>query len=996
MKRRILTTLLEIADGHEGAMFQSLKATLEGQLDAKNIKFRAKEAYQLIIHNYGRFEISTIDSFFSKVLRSFARELDLPLSYELEMNTALALNESIDQLFRSLDQNKQVRDWLVAFANEQMESDKSWNVDQNIEKLGKNLFSEAFQEGFKAVELDLSRLKELIAKMRQTVRGFENQLKAYGNEALDLMSNSGLVVEDFKGGSRSVANTFKKLIRGDFTLTSSFLKTVSGDDSWYTKTSQKAAEIDQLVAGRFGEVSSTIVQYIADYQEEYNTAKVLLKNMFSYGLLEELNRHLKAYRDEHNVMLISDNNLILRDILDQADAPFIFEKLGSYFKHIMIDEFQDTSNFQWANLKPLVINALAEGNNVLIVGDVKQSIYRFRGGNMRLLLSGLKQDLGAFYTVETDKNLKDNYRSLSQIVDFNNRLFDILPEKIGATESISDVTLFNLAYAQHRQEIKGMDGGYVRLRFYDKDEVPWKESSLHDLVRIIRENENKGFDLGDFLILVNANAEIAEIANTLLAAEIPFINGESLKITQSELVQFVLEVFRYLQSDHDQILLLNLIALFSRLSGKGADKVFYRSREKRMSLKEAEFPIDFLKKRNYLKQQSLFDLVSEVLLIFDFHGYADIYIQQFQDVILEQSQRGINSVSTFMEWWDNEGAETTVMANEKVNAVRIMSIHKSKGLEAPIVCIPFAQWSILPPVRHQFWTKNLPATYSDLQFVPLDYSRKSLSNSFFTSDFQEESAAFGLDVLNKTYVAFTRAREKLYVSAPNGEMRGRNTSAVNIQSLLWTIMPELPCDQSSEVGYTDYSLGTDTNKVDRREQNDEAEQLQVYPASSYLQKLTIRNDSERFFMLQQTQDAQNITLGNQVHEVLSAIHEKDDLELVLKRMQQAGELDETAMNAVSERVKKLFNDPRISPWFSGGYQVLNEREVWYNGSIHKPDRILADKDKAIVIDYKKEKEAQSHHDQVKRYMCAMRALGFSQVEGHLIYVEPVIVREVKA
>ncbi len=994
MKRRILEALSEIAEGSQDAMFEVLREELKDSLDEKGLRSRANEAYDLIIHNYGRFEISTIDSFFSKVLRSFARELDLPLSYELEMNTSLALRESIDQLFRSLDDNRQVREWLVSFANEQMENDKSWNVDQNMEKLGKSLFSEAFQDGFKLVDLNLDQLKGLIDKMRKTVKGYESQLKSFGNEALDLMSNQGLVVEDFKRGKTGVANTFKKLVSGIYEVTATFVKVVDGDDTWYTKTSDKAEVIDQLVAGRFGEVAQSIVQYINDYQSDYNTARVLLKNMFSYGLLEELNKHLKDYRDEHNVMLISDNNLILKDILEQADAPFIFEKLGSYFKHIMIDEFQDTSNFQWSNLKPLVVNALSEDNNVLIVGDVKQSIYRFRGGNMNLLLSQLKTDLGAFYTTESDHNLKDNFRSLKQVVEFNNQLFEKLPIEIGANESITDVALFEKAYTNHQQEVRGKDGGYVQVRFYEKGDEPWKASALNDLISVVKDNCDKGFELSDFLILVNANAEIPDIANILLAEDIPFINGESLRITQSDLVQFVLEVFRYLQSDYDEILLLNLITLYHKLSGADPDDVFFRSRENRMSIEEAAFPKEFLEKKHYLKQQSLFDLVSEVLLIFDFAKYADVYIQQLQDVILEQTQKGINSINTFIEWWDSEGHDTTVAANEKTNAVRIMSIHKSKGLEAPIVCLPFTNWSILPPVRHQFWTSDLPLDYKDLRFVPLDYSRRSLSNSHFVNQFHNESREFALDVLNKTYVAFTRAREKLFIWAPNGALKGRNANPSNIQSLLWKIMPLLNTNETTETAYVDYSFGTSNVKIGSVEKVRESKEIKVYPASSYLQKLTIRNDSERFFMLQETQGAQNITIGNQVHEVLSAISTTDDLELVLKQMQQSGELGNKAVIEVSGRIKKLFKDPKIAPWFSDGYEVLNEREIWYENRIHKPDRILTDGKKAVVIDYKKEKEAESHHTQVRRYMKALKALGFEEVEGHLIYVEPVVVREV--
>lgn len=994
MKTRILKALEEMGAGKETQLFKILATELAAELTPLNIQQRAEEAYDLIIHNYGRFEVSTIDSFFSRVLKSFARELDLPLSYEVEMNTSMALQEAMNELFKSLDDNKEVRQWLTQYAKEQIESDKSWNVDQQIEKLGGNLFRESFQDGFSGLNLSFDELKTIIESLRSDIKSFEVQLKKYGNEALDLISQHGLQVADFSGGqTRSVANTFVKLINKDYKLTATFIKTVNGDSSWYTQKSDKKVEIDQLVSGKFGEICQGIVDFIEDNESDYNSAKAILKNVYAFGLLEELNKYLKEYRDEHNVMLISDTNIILKDILEQADAPFIFEKLGSFYKHIMIDEFQDTSNFQWNNLKPLIINALSEDNEVLIVGDVKQSIYRFRGGNMRLLLSQVKEELGAFYPKEADQVLNDNWRSLSSIVNFNNNLFGKLPEAFGKNESLHDTTLFTQAYENHEQQIQGGEGGYVQMRYYSSDgeDEKWQTQSINDLLIQIRENQQKGFSLSDMLILVNRNKEISDIATAFLSEKIPFINGESLKLQQSESVLFVLELLRYLQSGKDEVLMLNLISLFFRLNDIPEQAVMLRGKGERMTLEEAGFPQEFLNRQYEIKQYALFDLVSELLLMFDIEKKADVYLQQLLDVILEQSQRGANSINTFLEWWEKEGNNQTVATSEKTNAIRILTIHKSKGLESPIVFIPFTNWDILPnATTHQFWTKNIPEQYQSLQYIPLDFSKSTLLKSHFQKDYYTEATESALDILNKTYVAFTRPREKLYLGAPMPKKVGSS----KIHEFLLDLLPEIGLLSQEESTYTQFSLGTDGQKIGSGEEIDASVAIGIYPQVSFLNQLTIRNDSERFFMLQETEEAQNISLGNQVHEVLSAIRVKEDLEMVLRQFLQAGELDHKTIALVKDRILKLFEDSKISVWFSDDYEVFNEREIWFEGKAHKPDRLLIKGPEAVIIDYKKEKESPAHHEQVKRYMNAMKALGFEQVSGHLIYVEPVIVKEV--
>ena len=466
MKSRILDTLKMLINQSETSYLKDLAIELGEDSSIEKIIQNAKQAYELIIHNYSRFEVSTIDSFFSRVLRSFARELDLPLSYEVEMNQDLVLKESIQLLFRSLDEQKTIKQWLANYSLDRIEDEKSWNIEGGLVKIGENLFKESFQNALDSEEWDLEAYAQLIGDLKKEVKLFKNTLAKLANDALDIIDQNGLQISDFSRGANGFARKFADLSKGEINLTDTFKKTMRGESSWFAKSSPKKEQIELALLNGLQEKAYELIEYYDKELIGYNSAQMLLKNIYAYGVLEALNQQLKNYRDEQNIMLISDTNFILKDILDQADAPFMFEKLGSYFKHIMIDEFQDTSDYQWKNLQALMINSLSEGHEVLIVGDVKQSIYRFRGGNMRLLLSEIKQNLGGFYTKESDQHLEDNWRSKRIIVEFNNELFERLPSQLNDNDLLANSSLFQEAFRGHSQMVRGGEGGFVQTTFF--------------------------------------------------------------------------------------------------------------------------------------------------------------------------------------------------------------------------------------------------------------------------------------------------------------------------------------------------------------------------------------------------------------------------------------------------------------------------------------------------------------------------------------------------
>jgi len=991
MKTRILENLLSLSKNEVNDMMPVLIDELGEGFDQDLISRRAEEAYVLIIHNYSRFEISTIDSFFSRVLKSFARELDLPLSYEVEMNQDLVLSESLESLYRSLDERPELVRWLSQFAKTRIEQDRTWNLDEDIKQLGRNLFSEKFQANFDQNKLPLDELEAIIDELQQEIKTFERKAAGLANQVFDLLTAEKLELSDFNYGGSGALAAFTGILKGDYEvkLKKRFMSTIEGSMQWGAKKSPSFEHACEVGQTKILPIATETLEFIDDKLNDYLTAKAIFKNIYSFGLLEALYQEVKNYRDEENILLISDTNKILKDVLDVADAPIMFEKLGSTYKHIMVDEFQDTSSFQWANLKPLIINALSQGHEVLIVGDVKQSIYRFRGGNMKLLLSQIKEDLNGFYLRGTDRPLESNYRSLSHVVDFNNTLFDVLPGALNELDLLEESDLFTKAFAGHRQAVKKAEGGYVELRFY-KEETDWKMQAIDHLVASIKANE-QDYGYGEMLILVDKNREITDIASRFLQEKIPFINGESLRLTQSELVIFIIELLHYLRSDKDEVRTLNLIILYERLTGSSNHNSFQRTKGERMTLTQAGFPTEFLTNIQSLKQRSLVDLIHQLLLLFDFEALADIYLQQFFDLVIGQSQKGNNSIASFLDWWDKEGFDETITTGEVTQAIRILTIHKAKGLEAPIVFIPFANWNFSPNARlHQFWTSHLPERYQKLSFIPLDFSKGDLIGSYFEADLKAEAEEHALDILNKTYVAFTRPREKLYCTAPTQTRQDKN----GVNRLLLKLLAETDLQVMDTAEVQQFSLGNPHEERVKSDENDQVIPLTIYPKSLFMDSLSVRNDSERFFMLQATDQAQAITLGNQVHDILADITTKDELSMVLRQRQQAGEMTIDSIEEVKKQIEELLEHPQISDWFSDTYDSYNERVLQYQGQELKPDRLLLKRNEAIVIDYKTGNAMGSHVAQVKTYMEAVAAIGF-EPKGYLLYISPLDVQEVR-
>ncbi len=826
-------------------------------IKATTIKYRCEKALQLILHNYSQFNVSTIDSFFQQVLRSFTKELKLPQKYEIEMNSSFALDQITAKLLLDIGRVAGLTEWLQSFAFAQIENDKGWNIERNIKELGFQIFKEAVWERLKNADLqDQSlvndfKLKELhqaltqekpqlddesienkmadaeseqkakIAAEKLKIRnerykelktiinglwalkqGFEQTMRQYGQEAMELIKGYGLTIKDFKTGT---ANYFGNIQKGNYEVKATLQKIYDGDEKqWYAAKSAKKENIIMLVQNGLQDVLTEAINYHKKHLKQYNSASEVLKNIYVYGILNDLRDKLIDFRTENNLMMISDTNNLLRLIISDNEAAFIFEKVGIQFKHVLIDEFQDTSDYQWFNLLPLVTNTLSEGNSALIVGDVKQSIYRWRGGNMHLLLEGVRRDLPHFFDENTEQALDTNYRSREHIVRFNNAFFETAVNALMQHLNIPEAFQIKAAYSSLKQKIKHHGGGYVKVQsFVDGQEESWKEQAKTSLINSIHELLETGFELRDIALLVRRNVEGNDLAEFLAKNDIKVISSESLLLKNSLKVQLLISVLFYLIDNRNSIarteVLVHYLKLYPNeaIDWQNPDSLHllytdYSIENEANSLFYTLLPPLFTQHLPELVKLPLYALIEQLLQIFAMNQQADAYIQRFQDLVLEYNTTQGADIRHFLIWWtDNKDKEaTSIIVPEGENAVTVMTIHKAKGLEFPVVFLPFCEWNLKPKPGSILWTESHEAPFDKLGPMPVLFNDK-LADSYFWEEYEREILASYIDNLNMLYVAFTRPTDHLYIytkkyKAPSSKTAKNDLNAVH--KLLYTVL----------------------------------------------------------------------------------------------------------------------------------------------------------------------------------------------------------------
>lgn len=1012
MKERILGQLYGIAGGDPGSGAYVSRICQELDLSPQVVKERTAEALTCIIHDYSRFRVETIDAFFQTVMRNLAHELGLGAGINIELDTDKALYEAVDLMVENLDEHSPIFKHLLEYTHELIKADKSWNITPAIKKFGKKIFNEEF----------LVKRAELYQKLKDPhfIRSYKKKLENLKSQAIEplqtsvgqfyaLLQEFGLEPEDLKGGARGIGSYFKKLENGTYSGTSSspvrnttVEKHLEGADAWGT-AAKCPIKLEQHMAEKLFETLKQTEDFRLQAEHVTNSCDLSLKHINDLALLTAIDKQVHELNREYNRFLLAETNILLSGLVQDEDSSFVFEKIGADIRHVMIDEFQDTSELQWKNFRMLLAEGLSTGSDSLIVGDVKQAIYRWRGGDWNIL-AGLKGKSSAFPIDERFLNV--NHRSEEHIITFNNALFTAAT---GIMTGEKKETQMTDAYCDVKQKVpewKEGGKGFVKLEFLEgADSEQYTENTHQALVEEVRNLMAHGIRISDIVILVRKNKFIPPIADYFEKhiPECPIVSDEAFCLKSSAALQLLVEAVRHLAAPSDRIPLVSLAYKYLNLSASLPDGATLWNNLSDEEL-EAILPQAYTNNLDLLGKLPLYELLERLISIFRLDSLKgeSPYCFALLDAVLEHLQKESSGLDAFLQYWDEVLAERTIPAGE-VEGLRIYSIHKSKGLEFHTVLIPFCNWKLENESNgHEVWCQPEEAPYNLMDLLSISYGRQ-MEKSIYQKDFLKEQLELRIDNLNVLYVALTRASKNLCIYGQRSsreKQQGGNNFPTNISQLMEQSLQRLFPDYQSE---TPYTLGT---LVPSRTQDDQAasnllirkpQNLSV-AFETFGSKVGFRqsNRSAAFINAEnETADKQATYLqqGQLLHHIFSAIDTADDVGKVLSRMVMEGVI---SSGQEAEKIRKLvsraLNNPQATAWFAPELLRFNERSIISRQegevAIRRPDRVVMTPDfkKVIVIDFKFGHPLLEYQLQVGRYMQLLQHMGYPHVEGYLWYV----------
>ncbi|WP_102407252.1 UvrD-helicase domain-containing protein [Parabacteroides bouchesdurhonensis] len=1025
MKSRIVEELYNLASNRKTDYLSQLMSHYS--LTELQVRSRAQQILITILHDYSAFNISTIDRFFQQTMRAFTREIGLQGGYGIEMDQELVLTESIDKLLTDLEkpESKDLLGWLLRFAEEKIENGGEWNLRRDIMALSREVFKESYKVFNDEVSRDIEdkhSLEEYKDDLFAIIHSVEKEAKYLGEQGIRLLKQYGLQPSDFKGGSRSSLFCLEKLANGEMKEPSAtFMGMADNLDGCFTKTTPQS--LRQVIGCVFDAgLNDCIKGIVALFSNltAYNTAKEIIRYYYTLGILADVSRQIAAYREDKNVMLIADTTELLNKIIDGSDAPFIYEKTGTNVDHYMIDEFQDTSGMQWKNFRPLIQESLSHRHANLIVGDVKQSIYRFRNSDWKLLDEQVQNDFIQEEVIED--TLKENWRSCRNIVEFNNALFTIAPELLQhfyneslEVSSLKDeersgyLTKIMSAYARSFQQVPPVfqeKDGHVKVEFLSgDDDKDWKEEVLGRLPGLLEQLQDNGYALKDIAILVRTNQEGAMVANTLLSCKeanpsscykYDIISDDALFISSSPVVRFMVALLRFLKNPDD--LTNEQMAVFSYITLLGDWQ------EETKGSMNLSFSPEMRQELLGFSRQSLYEITEGLFRLFakQFPENEHVFVQAFGDMVSEYSQKESPDLSRFLKWWDETGYKKTIATPDGQNAIRILTIHKSKGLGFKAVILPFGDWEIdhkpIKPVI--LWCHPNQSPFDRLHLVPVRYSA-ALGNTIFAKDYFKERLHAFIDNLNTLYVAFTRAKEELIVLSPRpkkvNEKSGCVEKITSISDLLWAglntyidttregeSLMNLPVSFDTQSGIFELGDWWHPNADVNKEADIEEVAMKHIRSVSSDERLQLRLHGKGFFF-----DDERRKHGALMHEILSRIRTKSDIAISVDNYRLAGIVDKDEAEALYSKLSELLDLPEVSPWYDGSFRVLNEVDILFSKGLSKrPDRVMIGENGVTVVDYKfGEVQDKRYHNQVRTYLDLIRRMGYNEVKGFLWYVE---------
>ena len=994
------------------------------------ISERAGIALQNLLHNYNYFRVETIDTFFQSVLRNLARELELTTNLRIGLNDHQIEDIAVDQLIADLNTTDIVLQWIIRYIMESISDDRSWNVISKIKKFGCTIF----QDRYKEVSDELSKkmqepgfFEHYTTQLRELREAALEHMKQIGETFFDELEAEQLTIDDLSGKSRGIASFFNKLRRGEFDASienATVANHLESYEKWCTKTHPKRDYIYTLAQDSLGNILRYAVDERPRQWKLYKSADLTLRHLNQLRLLGSIEQKVRQLNADANRFLLSDTQQLLHSLIGESDSPFIFEKIGTQLEHVMIDEFQDTSTVQWQNFCVLLAEAMShENTSNLIVGDVKQSIYRWRSGDWRLL-NDIEQQFNS-QQIET-RALDTNYRSQRNIIQFNNVFFRqaatleyMAQKELNAAEAAQ----LEKAYADVEQKIPaGKDPlGLVSIRLLPADD--YQTATLKQIAEIISTLRAQGIRQKEIAILVRVNQYIPTIARYFMEQmpEVTIVSDEAFRLDASNAVCLLVQALRLLTHPDDQLTKAAIVKNWHH------DVLGEPAEDNRLLLSTVDLdsglPEAFRNHREELTAMPLYDLVERLYDIFSLERLSEqsAYVCTFFDQLAAYVSENTADIFAFLNEWDETICKKTIQSDE-TEGVRILSIHKSKGLEYPYVIIPFCDWQLEKQNDNILWCKPAEEPFSDLPIAPVDYSQRQMMGTIYEHDYLQEHLQNTVDNLNLLYVAFTRACKGLYVL---GRRNAKNLRSTLIEQCLPLVAKELSDaviegmeDDKATLSFTygtPASPRSDTSRItphaSAKTKNPFLKPAEPLPvAFSYHEsKVSFRqsNRSQAFIEGDDEEKAQRhryIQAGSVLHEIFSTIRTVNDIPDALRRLQFEGVLYDEEMTAehITMMLKKRLENPRVADWFSPRWTLFNECTILSveNGEVkeRRPDRVMTDGQEWIVVDFKFGSPKPEYHDQVREYMNLiqkMESVSSDKIHGYLWYVYSNKIEEVK-
>jgi ATP-dependent exoDNAse (exonuclease V) beta subunit len=1051
MKERILETLYGLhnripeCDGYLKVIQKRLQE-LDEEMGEEMIRQRAGEALSAILHDYTHFRVETIDSFFQSVLRNLAHELGLTANLQVELNNDEVISRSVDRVIENMQNRKDVQGWIMDYVEEQLQTGERWNISGMIKQFARCIFEEAFQNRSEEEREKLSdsrQMNDFKKEMNAIITSCRNQLKEAADSLEALVNEKTLNFERISNGR--IYQSFLNLVRSDRTDTASnTIYKAAGDYEVMLKAKDKN---DSALIADAQEIQTALAKLLSLYEKNsiaINTAKLSLRYLNPLRLLNVIEQEANSINAENNQFNLSKTPTLLSKLVEKSDAPFVFEKIGTQFHNVMIDEFQDTSRLQWNNFKVLLIENQSTGGNDLLVGDIKQSIYRWRNGDWAIL-KNVQQELANLSP--EPKELRYNFRSKKNVIDFNNAFFPLAAQALDDLEPNARFRIKDIYSDVEQLTFQTKDEGYASVTLYTKsgNSAPedYEERMITDMITHIRQMTQKGLTTHDFAILVRKkdNAESLLQWFHLLAPDIKLVSDEAFLLESSVAVQmlvaalFVLNDNRQLNPVPERYLMMHY---HSDVLGQPLSMLQIATAKSGELLPEA-----FTQHKQELAQLPLYLLCERLYQIFQLDRIPgqDTYIFTFMDELQNHLRSNPSDIHTFLQAWDETIHSRSIPAGE-VDGIRILTIHKSKGLQFHTVLLPYMDWTIEKDRNDDtIWCQTEKDPYNALGSLPIN-AGKNMQQSDFAPDYNEEHLQRRVDALNMIYVAFTRAENNLLVWGLTAEKEGTISSAGDlIRAAISILKPTIEREKSDarisssereqarpqvnsqfsilnsqlyyELGevFTSHKSAEAKHKNRMKSSHDKEDALEVTMASNAPTLDFMQSNQSRKFISglgseEQPEAGQQtyLEVGKIMHYVLSQIEHTGQIQKVLNRCMAEGIItDRKLMDVVIKRLQKGFSNPKIAQWFAPDNQVFNECSITSispetgEPRTLRPDRVVICGDRITVIDFKFGRPETEHHTQVEAYKQLMHAMyPGKQVEGYLWYIYSGKTEEVKA